>query len=241
MNNPSTTITVLFENHCSNEALHEGWGFSLFIERGDRCILFDTGLDPDALMHNVQALGVDLSRVTDVVLSHKHLDHIAGCEVVFPQLKQGTSVHFPRTILPFFSKKHPHLNYQLIKDRVEIFPGARLYPMRVPRSVLYEQALVMDTTEGVALITGCSHPGIVEIIEEVREQEQAEVALVLGGFHLFMKPYQEVFSTVERFQQLGVKKVAPCHCSGDHTIRLFQQAYKEKSMKVGTGAQLQLA
>src|SRR3982750_2583642 len=54
------------------------WGFSALIEANGRRFLFDTGAHPDAVLKNAEALGVDLSTVTDVVLSHFHWDHTGG-------------------------------------------------------------------------------------------------------------------------------------------------------------------
>ena len=41
-------------------------------------LLFDTGLSPDAMVTNADRLGVDLSSVQGVVLSHGHFDHVGG-------------------------------------------------------------------------------------------------------------------------------------------------------------------
>lgn len=54
------------------------WGFSALVEADGRRILFDTGLRPQTVLHNARVLGVDLSNVTDVVLSHNHGDHTGG-------------------------------------------------------------------------------------------------------------------------------------------------------------------
>src|SRR3979411_580996 len=54
------------------------WGFSALVEADGRRILFDTGARPDTVLINAKALNVDLSNVTDVILSHKHGDHTGG-------------------------------------------------------------------------------------------------------------------------------------------------------------------
>jgi 7,8-dihydropterin-6-yl-methyl-4-(beta-D-ribofuranosyl)aminobenzene 5'-phosphate synthase len=54
------------------------WGFSALVEVGDRRILFDTGERPETVLKNAEELGIDLSIVTDVVLSHHHWDHVGG-------------------------------------------------------------------------------------------------------------------------------------------------------------------
>ena len=54
------------------------WGFAAIIDADGHRILFDTGGHPDTVLHNARELGIDLSGVTDVVLSHHHADHTAG-------------------------------------------------------------------------------------------------------------------------------------------------------------------
>jgi 7,8-dihydropterin-6-yl-methyl-4-(beta-D-ribofuranosyl)aminobenzene 5'-phosphate synthase len=59
------------------------WGFSALVEVDEHCLLFDTGNYPDTVTRNVDALDVDLSCVTDVVLSHWHPDHMGGLVTLF--------------------------------------------------------------------------------------------------------------------------------------------------------------
>jgi 7,8-dihydropterin-6-yl-methyl-4-(beta-D-ribofuranosyl)aminobenzene 5'-phosphate synthase len=54
------------------------WGFAALVEVDGRRILFDTGYYPETVLRNARALGIDLSTVTDVVLSHHHDDHTGG-------------------------------------------------------------------------------------------------------------------------------------------------------------------
>jgi 7,8-dihydropterin-6-yl-methyl-4-(beta-D-ribofuranosyl)aminobenzene 5'-phosphate synthase len=54
------------------------WGFAALVEHDGQALLFDTGAFPDTVLRNAEALHVDLSGVTDVVLSHNHHDHTGG-------------------------------------------------------------------------------------------------------------------------------------------------------------------
>ena len=54
------------------------WGFAAVVEVDGHRILFDTGARPDTVLNNAKELGVDLSNITDVVLSHNHADHTGG-------------------------------------------------------------------------------------------------------------------------------------------------------------------
>jgi 7,8-dihydropterin-6-yl-methyl-4-(beta-D-ribofuranosyl)aminobenzene 5'-phosphate synthase len=54
------------------------WGFAALVEADGRRILFDTGANDDTVQRNLKALGLDLSDVELVVLSHNHADHTTG-------------------------------------------------------------------------------------------------------------------------------------------------------------------
>ncbi len=54
------------------------WGFSVLVVADGHRILFDTGARPETVLQNARELKVDLSDVTEVVLSHHHGDHVGG-------------------------------------------------------------------------------------------------------------------------------------------------------------------
>ena len=70
-------ITVLVENTAESPGLLAEHGLSLWIETGSQCILFDTG-QGGALVNNADRLGISLSRVDTIILSHGHYDHTGG-------------------------------------------------------------------------------------------------------------------------------------------------------------------
>ena len=71
-------VTILYDAFGKSPAVTKAWGFSALVEYGGKRILFDTGGNADVFEHNVKALGVDLSKLDFVVLSHRHSDHISG-------------------------------------------------------------------------------------------------------------------------------------------------------------------
>ncbi|MFL5515142.1 MAG: MBL fold metallo-hydrolase [Gemmatimonadales bacterium] len=72
----SLKITVL-STMLADRGMGE-WGFSVLVEADGHRILFDTGMHPQTVLDNARDLGIDLSNVTDVVLSHHHGDHTGG-------------------------------------------------------------------------------------------------------------------------------------------------------------------
>src|SRR5277367_1735943 len=73
----SLRVQVLSTMLTSDEGIGE-WGFAAVVEVDGHRILFDTGARPDTVLNNAKELGVDLSNITDVVLSHDHSDHTGG-------------------------------------------------------------------------------------------------------------------------------------------------------------------
>ncbi|MEJ2541300.1 MAG: MBL fold metallo-hydrolase [Gemmatimonadota bacterium] len=71
------TVTILSSNLASGATVGE-WGLSAFVQADGQCVLFDAGRYPDTVLRNADVLGIDLSCVTDVVLSHFHFDHTTG-------------------------------------------------------------------------------------------------------------------------------------------------------------------
>src|SRR5687768_8020981 len=71
-------ITILYDAFGAPSALRKDWGFAALIEYGSQRILFDTGNNAKLFEHNAKQLGVDLTRLDAVVISHRHGDHTSG-------------------------------------------------------------------------------------------------------------------------------------------------------------------
>jgi 7,8-dihydropterin-6-yl-methyl-4-(beta-D-ribofuranosyl)aminobenzene 5'-phosphate synthase len=72
-----TARVVILSTMLSDDFIGE-WGFAALVEANGRRVLFDTGAKPDTVLQNARSIGVDLSGITDVVLSHWHDDHTGG-------------------------------------------------------------------------------------------------------------------------------------------------------------------
>jgi 7,8-dihydropterin-6-yl-methyl-4-(beta-D-ribofuranosyl)aminobenzene 5'-phosphate synthase len=70
-------VTVLSTMLADTVGIGE-WGFAALVEADGYRLLFDTGERPETVLRNAAEMGIDLSTVTDVVLSHHHGDHIGG-------------------------------------------------------------------------------------------------------------------------------------------------------------------
>jgi 7,8-dihydropterin-6-yl-methyl-4-(beta-D-ribofuranosyl)aminobenzene 5'-phosphate synthase len=75
-------VTILYDAFGESKELTKDWGFSALVEHDGMRILFDTGGNAAIFEHNVKALGVDLTKLDFVVISHRHADHTTGLRYV---------------------------------------------------------------------------------------------------------------------------------------------------------------
>ena len=230
-------IKVLFDKLNVNEKFSAGWGFSVLV---DDCILFDTGEKPSLLLKNMESMDADISGIRAVVISHDHWDHTGGLWKIL-SAREGLEVYGCPGFSSGFKSKVCKLKGKLIElDKVtEIAKGIYAtgeIPGEYKGQYMPEQALVVRSDNGISVITGCAHPGIVEILGKVREAFGSEdIYLVFGGFHMTGKDKRTIDIIVEEFRKMGVKKVGPCHCSGDEAEGIFRDEYKDDFLQVKAG------
>ena len=87
-------VTILYDAFGESKELRKDWGFSAFVEHNGKRILFDTGNDAAIFEHNVKALGVDLTKLDFVVISHRHADHTTGLRYVL-KVNPNVTVYVP--------------------------------------------------------------------------------------------------------------------------------------------------
>jgi 7,8-dihydropterin-6-yl-methyl-4-(beta-D-ribofuranosyl)aminobenzene 5'-phosphate synthase len=85
------TITTLSENTAGQLDLLAEWGLSLYIQDQDKNILLDTG-ETISACHNAEKLGLDLSKIDVIVLSHGHLDHTGGLRSILTRIRKQVDI-----------------------------------------------------------------------------------------------------------------------------------------------------
>lgn len=236
----SVRLTVLYDNYPYKEGLHTAWGFSCLVEAGDRVILFDTGGNAEILLANMATLGIDPTRIENVVLSHVHGDHVGGLFGLL-ELNNSVTVYLPASFPQNFKEQVRAPGAQVVEVRgpMEILPG--VWSTGEMGEVLREQALAVRSPLGLVVITGCAHPGVVEMVERAKETTGEPVHLVVGGFHMSGMSQTQIQQVIQAFQKLGVERAAPCHCSGDLTRRLFHEVYGAGFHPAGAGWSIDLS
>ena len=231
-------MTILFDNFSDDPGFTTGWGFSALLETRDHTLLFDTGADGGILLENMRLLGKDPLDIDVVVISHAHADHTGGLQALldlgirptfyllsaFPdQLKEGLA---------------PRGEVMEAVAGQEIIPG--VFTTGMVGSTIPEQALILKTAEGLIVLTGCAHPGIVEMAERTRDLFPDPLRAVLGGFHLMQAPEERILSVINDLQAMGIQEAGPTHCSGETAMNLFSEAFGEGYLTMGVGKVLTL-
>ncbi len=232
------TITVLYDNYPYQEGLETGWGFSAFVTYKDQNVLFDTGASGLILLENMAEMNIKPGDIQNVVLSHEHNDHTGGLQSL---LTAGADpiIYLPPSFSSSFKKQ-----FDAQAEVIEVFPGLpigeRISTSGEIGGFPPEQALVIDTSQGLVVITGCAHPGVDKMVLAAKRHFKEDIYLVLGGFHLGNASSTQVDQIITEFRRIGVDHVAPCHCTGDRAIAQFKEAFEDHFIQVGTGTVIEI-
>lgn len=229
------TISILYDNRAQAD-LRPGWGFSAWISVGDESVLFDTGADKLVFEQNARALGCNLSTLGALALSHEHCDHVGAMSSV---VRKGLRLYVPASSRRRFAG-HRKGGVQVIAVRgpEQVCPGVKSTGQFGRK--IREQALLVDGTEGPALVTGCAHAGIVTVANLATKLAGRPLALIVGGFHLYRNNEAEVRYVAEQLLHLGVERIAPCHCTGDAATAILRDAFGERFVEVSAGNQVRV-
>lgn len=246
-------ITSLVENttHSELKAKH---GLSLYIETQKHNILFDLGPD-NTLFENARKRNVDLKGVDTVIISHGHIDH-AGALGKFLEINHTAKVYIQASAFePHYSKtlflKIPvgidgtlKNNKQIvllngdfkIDDELSLFTVAKTdkFHSQVNDVLLdkdgkdtfsHEQNLIISENT-VALIMGCGHTGVANIMERAAEYKPR---ICVGGYHLF-NPVTKKSVSEELLSGIAAElgkypdtEFYTCHCTGERAYRYFAE------------------
>ncbi len=231
------TITVTYDNNSYDKRLKTDWGFSCVVQGFEKTILFDTGGDNETLLSNMAQLGVDPKKIDIIVLSHIHGDHTGGLSG-FLKKNNNVTVYVPASFPQGFKDDIKSVGVKVEEIGVAREFFGEVYSTGELGNGIKEQSLAISTTSGTIIITGCAHPGIVNVIRKSKELVNGKVYLVIGGFHLGGTGDRELKQIIKDFKQLELINVGPCHCSGDWAREVFKEAYGEYFLSVGVGRKI---
>ena len=247
-------VVTLMENTACREHLSFEHGLSLYIETQNHKILFDAG-QSGAFVDNAEKLGVDLRKVDFAVLSHGHYDHSGGL-TKFLEMNEKAPVYVSsHAFEPHYSAKgyigvdpalKDHVRICYVAEEAKLAEGITLYRLdcapvdtaglqmeengvRKPDDFRHEQYLLLEEKGKRILISGCSHKGILNIVDAFRPD------ILIGGFH-FMKIEEEDTLKAAAQKLLEYDTVYYTgHCTGKNQYEYLKTIMGEKLYYISTG------
>ena len=105
---------------------------------------------------------------------------------------------------------------------------------------LKELSLAVNTSAGMVLVVGCSHPGIEKIVEAAAAINP-KIHIVAGGFHLVAASDDVIAKAVTALKDtFKVESIAPGHCTGEPTFAALKKAFGDRYFYAGLGTTLPL-
>ena len=266
-------IVTLVENTCGHEDCIAEHGLSLYVETEKHKLLLDTG-QTDAVVKNAEVLGIDLSTVDTVILSHGHYDHSGG---ILP----FSHINHTAQIIMQKSSAEPHFNGERyigidrsilelpnvrlidgdvrLDDELFLFSGIkgrRCYPQgnrklsrmnnceKVPDDFAHEQCLVIKQNGKSWLLSGCSHNGILNILDRYREIFGNAPDYVIMGFHMTKKDGEYtgdekavIIQTAQELSQMNTVFYSG-HCTGIPAFELMKDIMGDKLIALHSGEEM---
>jgi 7,8-dihydropterin-6-yl-methyl-4-(beta-D-ribofuranosyl)aminobenzene 5'-phosphate synthase len=141
----------------------------------------------------------------------------------------------------------------------EIFPGV-IVTGQIPRHTIFEdtggavftdeqctaadallddQALFFETRQGLVVVLGCAHAGVVNTLDYVTKLiDQRSIYAIIGGMHLVNANLARIEHTIEAYKKYDIQKIMPLHCTGQEAAGTIQKAFGQKCIISGTGAKI---
>ena len=89
--------------------------------------------------------------------------------------------------------------------------------------------LAVETKEGLVVISGCSHCGVINILEEAKKVTGVQrINTFVGGTHLINSSKEEILKVADKLLELKVERLIIGHCTGVDTISLLKERCKDK-------------
>ena len=252
-------ISVLTENNAGKLTAAEH-GLSYLIETDGKRILFDTG-QSDLFLRNADIMGVSLKEIDMIILSHGHFDHGNGLEHLpggtllchpgcfIRRYRQSDHSYIGLK----YSREELAGKFNLITSREPyrisdsvVFAGeipritsfeSKVTPFSLddgtPDFVTDDSALIMTLPQGLFIITGCGHAGIVNTMKHASAITGIdEIYGIMGGFHL-KEDNLKTTETVHYLEDKTVTHILPSHCTAGAALVRFRSTFDARPVRTG--------
>lgn len=259
--NKNLEITILAENSVEKRGLLAEHGLSFYINYNGEEYLFDTGQGL-VLTHNAKKLGINLKKISSVILSHGHDDHTGGLAKMLEINPELEVIAHKDAFAPKFKKSKNKLEFignNSSSEKIKRFTNAEnktkingnmyvtgevpvskneyineKYIIKEKKNKLIDNfkddiTLYFETEKGVVVLLGCSHKGVINILEYVKKLTNGKrIRAILGGMHLKHSSDKEVKKIIDYFSELSFDLLVPIHCTGNKAAMMMKDRFKEK-------------
>ncbi|HUV52868.1 MAG TPA: MBL fold metallo-hydrolase [Dehalococcoidia bacterium] len=126
-------------------------------------------------------------------------------------------------------------DYETIDDRLFVKKGNNI----VPDPLTDDLAIVVKTTEGLVLITGCAHRGIINTVRHVQKLMGGEyIHTIIGGTHLMVASPERIQNTASELKELRLQRLGVSHCTGFNASAALAKEFSESFFLNNAGSQL---
>lgn len=267
-------IITLVENTAISSKYKSKHGLCFYIETSKHKILFDLGSN-GLFLENAKKMGVKISEVDTVIISHGHKDH-GGALRLFLNSNKTAKVYIRETaFLPYYAKimgiafyigldKSLKENEQIvltneqyvIDEELQLFSNVseKKY-FSLSNNALYvkkenyferdtfqhEQNLIISEHDKNALVSGCAHNGIVNIIDKAKQVNGSEITHAISGFHLY-NPVSYKCESKDLVLQIADYLLSQnteyytCHCTGKKAFNILHNVMGKQIKYLSTGS-----
>ncbi|MBT6755767.1 MAG: MBL fold metallo-hydrolase [Candidatus Pacebacteria bacterium] len=256
-------LTSLAENTTFRHNCLAQHGQSILIEVDDYKLLFDVGEVPGAVEHNLTQLGISLDDIDDVLISHRHIDHIGGLKSMLPKF-DDQRLFLPLQMGESHIKNHPYKynflartdggehnlaiseedsnlineykNITIVDDNGFELSNS-IYTTGCVGDSMKEQSVVIDQKEmGIIVVLGCSHPSVETLIKKAIEVTgNDKVRGIVGGMHYTDYDREEMRFHAENIKSMSPDFIMPGHCTTVEGCRVLSEVIGENVVLSKTG------
>lgn len=243
-------LRVLVEDKNFNPSLESEHGLSILVESADKKFIFDCG-QTGLAWENARRLGIDLTAINFVVISHSHYDHAGG----FPKILEHCHSKKIFTGVDFWEEKFSRaennflykgagftaedlkrwgIEQKICRDTLQIDEEIFLVgnferhfdfetipekfvrgKNKTPDTFSDEICLAIRAEDGLSVVVGCSHVGILNIVSTIARRFGLPIVRIIGGVHLLNADDARIEKTLATLKNFGVRDLKLCHCSGE--------------------------
>lgn len=111
-----------------------------------------------------------------------------------------------------------------------------------PDKVLDDQALIINTGQGLVVILGCAHRGIINTLYQAQKLTGvSRIYMVLGGCHLMGATEERIWLTIAALKELGVSRLGVSHCTGLPAAAIMAREFGDSFFFNNAGTRVNLS